>query len=125
MSQVDIYASMAALVGLELAEGEAMDSQNHLDAWLGRSGQGRTLLLRESVGGLSLRDGNWKYIVPFAGKQLPDWLPAKGIEGGISTEAQLYNLDSDLGEQVNIAEHHPDRVSDMQATVDKIMQRGY
>ncbi|MDH3430768.1 MAG: arylsulfatase [Gammaproteobacteria bacterium] len=125
LSQVDIYASIAKLVGVDRAEDEAADSMNQLDAWLGRSARGRDLLLLESVGGLSLRDGNWKYIVPFSGKTLPDWLPAKGIEGGISPEPQLYDLGNDIREQLNLAPDRPNRVRDMQITVDRIVERGY
>ena len=125
MSQIDIYASMAELVGVELEDGEAIDSRRLADAWLGRSAEGREWLLEESVGGLSLRQGNWKYIVPFSGKELPDWLPAKGIEGGISTEPQLYDLATDLGEQTNLADEQPGRVRDMQGMADSIVETTY
>ena len=104
LSQIDIYASMASLVGVEIDDDEALDSRDHLDAWLGRADMGRELLLEESVGTLSLRKGDWKYILPFTREVQLDWVAGdKGIEGGFETSPQLYNLSSDPGETVNVA----------------------
>ena len=126
LSQVDIYASMAELVGIKLEAGEAVDSRNHLDAWLGRTSSGRNLLLEESVGTLSLRDENWKYIAPFSGESTFDWVAEdKDIEGGFETVPQLYDLANDLGEQVNVAAKHPQRVAEMQAEIERIVADTY
>jgi len=125
LSQLDIYASMASIAGVELDAGEARDSLDLADTLLGHSEHGRELLLEESVGGLSLRRRNWKYIVPFSGKTLPDWLPDKGIEGGISTDPQLFNLDTDIGEQQNVAADNTDRIAEMQALVEQIVATSY
>lgn len=125
MSQIDIYASAAGLAGIALGDGEAMDSLNLLNAWLGRSDTGREYLLEESVGTLSLRRHNWKYIVPFSGKELPDWLDAKGIEGGFDPEPQLYDLAADIGEQNNLAPGNLERVKALQEAVERIVDSGY
>ncbi|MCV6605551.1 MAG: sulfatase-like hydrolase/transferase, partial [Porticoccaceae bacterium] len=126
VSQMDIYASMAKLVGVELEEGEARDSQAILDTLLGKSEQGRDYLLEESVGTLGLRAGQWKYIVPFPqDKELPNWLPNKKIEGGFSREHQLYNLAEDIGEQNNLAAEHPEKVSELNAKAKQIVADGY
>lgn len=37
VSQIDLYASMASLMGKPLEEGAGPDSQDHLDAFLGRT----------------------------------------------------------------------------------------
>ena len=126
LSQVDIYASMAELVGVELAAGAAIDSRNHLDAWLGRTPNGRQLLLEESVGTLSLRNENWKYIAPFSGETTFDWVATdKDIEGGFETVPQLYDLGSDLRERINVAAEHPERVAEMQAEIERIVDDTY
>src|SRR5690606_31427287 len=39
MSQIDLPATLAALAGVALQAGEAPDSENHLDALLGRSSE--------------------------------------------------------------------------------------
>ncbi|MGI9206141.1 MAG: sulfatase family protein [Woeseiaceae bacterium] len=126
LSQVDIYASIAELVGVTLEAGEAVDSRDHLDAWLGRTQSGRKLLLEESVGTLSLRNDNWKFIASFSGETTFDWVAEdKDIEGGFETFPQLYDLANDLGEQSNVAAEHPERVAEMQAEIERIVDDTY
>ena len=126
LSQVDIYASMAELAGVKLNDGEAIDSRNHIDAWLGSTVSGRNLLLEESVGTLSLRRGNWKYIAPFSGENTFDWIAVdKDIEDGFETVPQLYDLNSDLGELTNVASEYPELVAEMQAEMERVVADTY
>jgi arylsulfatase A-like enzyme len=126
LSQVDIYASMAALAGVDLDNDEAVDSRNQLDAWLGDSDKGREYLLEESVGTLSLRDGDWKYIAPYSGAPGLEWVEVdKSIEGGFELEPQLFDLSIDPGERMNLASDHPDRVALMQAELERIVASSY
>ena len=123
VSQLDIYASIAELVGVALDDSEARDSRDQLDVWLDRSDTGREYLLEESVGGLALRYGQWKYIPP---KENPrPGTAAKGIEGGFSTVAQLYDLGADSGERVNLAKDNPELVKRLQLQLDRIVTDTY
>lgn len=124
-SQIDIYASMAKLLGLELAEGEAIDSLPQLDAWLGNTDTGREFLVKESVGTVSLRQGNWKYIRPFLGEDLPAWLKNKDIEVGLQKSEQLYNLTNDAAEQDNLAANNLNKVNQMKLKLEHIISSGY
>lgn len=108
LNQLDLYASFATLVGQPIPE-EVIDSEDHLDAWLGRSATGRKEMLEEGFT-LALRDGNWKYIHPFTEGSIPDWMANKNIESGLSQTPQLYNLSTDKAEKNNLAEEKPDRV---------------
>jgi arylsulfatase A-like enzyme len=65
-----------------------------------------TKILIEESRGQALRDGNWKYI------------PPRGKKG----EAQLYDLNEDPGEQVNVAAEHPERVTRMAALLKRLVQ---
>ena len=126
VSQIDIYASLAALLGVAPGSGEALDSRNQLDAWLGRSNQGRDYLIEESVGTLALRKGNWKYIVPYDGNGNLEWVAEdKDIEGGFDSGPQLFDLDSDPGEQTNLAERHPELVDELHAETIRIVADTY
>jgi arylsulfatase A-like enzyme len=126
LSQIDIYASVAGLIGMDLEEREAIDSRNQVDAWLGRTGQGRDYLLEESVGTLALRRGNWKYILPWDGRGGLEWVADdKDIEGGFSTDPQLYKLDTDPGEQVNLADRYPELVAELHAEAERIVADTY
>jgi len=118
LTQVDLYASLAQLVNQKLGPGDAPDSFNMLDTWLGKSNQGRKVMLEEAFT-LSLRDGDWKYINPQE-KATPDWLKNKDIPTGLSNEVQLYNLKTDPGEKNNVASKYPDKLKEMQQKLNDI-----
>lgn len=123
ITQTDLYASVAALVGHQLKPNEAPDSMNMLNAWLGYSQQGREQMLEESFT-LSLRSGNWKYIQPLSPTQdIPSWMVNKNIETGLMKQPQLYNLESDLGEQINLADQYPEKVESFSNTLKTIVNR--
>lgn len=125
-SQIDIYASLAALIGQGLAENEAIDSRDQLENWLGQSDRGRDYLLEESVGSLSIRNGNWKYIMPYAGGGGLEWVAEdKNIEGGFASEAQLYDLDSDPSEQTNLAVQQSELAAALHAEAIRIVADTY
>ncbi len=124
-SQIDIYASLAKLIGIELEDGEAMDSMEVLDVMLGKKGRERRELLEESVATNALRDGKWKFIPITPSKRNHEFLKRKNIEGGFKPYPQLYNLDKDIGERNNLAEQHPERVKAMAARIKDIVKNGY
>ncbi|MBU2881227.1 arylsulfatase [Psychrosphaera sp. B3R10] len=119
VSHIDIYKSLAALVGGTLTAGEAIDSQNILPAFLDASADGREEMLEESFT-LSLRNGDWKYVEPFSG-QTPAWLANKtAIENGLQSTPQLFDLSKDQYEQHNVASEHPEVVKKLQSRIDAI-----
>ncbi|MBS2211297.1 arylsulfatase [Carboxylicivirga mesophila] len=118
VTQTDLYASFAELIGHELAATEAPDSEAMWSTFTGQSDKGRDFLLEESVT-LSLRHGHYKYIHPTNKKAA--WIKEeKNIEAGTSTEPQLFDLSSDVGEQVNIAAKNKKLVKMMQAEIARI-----
>lgn len=120
LSQVDWYASLASLVGQQINPGDAPDSENHLEAWLGKTDKGRELMLEEAFT-FGLRMNEWKYIEPVE-RKTPDWIVNKKIEIGLADEVQLYNLKNDVGETENIAAQNPDIVLKMQQELRKIRE---
>ena len=120
ISQVDLSASFAALVGQGLGNNDAPDSFNVLAALLGQSKRGREYIV-EHAGGLALRAGNWKYIEP---RQGPKRSANTNIELGNDPNPQLYDLSRDPGETQNLAAQHPGRVNAMQAQLQKLKQDG-
>lgn len=120
LSQVDLYASLAELTGQSLGPEDAADSQNLLPVLQGESDIGRALMIEESQI-LSLRKGKWKYI---PGTEVTaGWLARKGIEGGLQTTPQLYDLSQDPGEQQNLAQENPEMVAEMEAALRQIRSR--
>ncbi len=120
VGHVDIYASIAKIVGYDLKEGEAVDSYDQLSTWLGEDNKGREYLLEEASS-YSLRSGNWKYIKPLKSLKGTGWIKGKKIEGGLSVEPQLYDLEKDIYEENNIATKKKKKAKEMAELLDKII----
>lgn len=118
ISHVDFYASLAALLGIELKEGEAPDSQDVSQALFHADADARTVMLEEAFT-LALRQGKWKYIAPFEG-QTPDWLANKTVDAGLRKQAQLYNLEVDIAERENLADTEPVKLAELKALLERI-----
>jgi arylsulfatase A-like enzyme len=126
--QVDFLASFAKLTGQSLSTSDAPDSLDVLPALLGDAKTGRTTLV-EHAGVLGLREGNWKYTEPVAGRGPKGKGPMKinpntHTEMGVDNVPQLYDLSVDLGEQHNIAAEHPDIVARMKTELARIRDAG-
>lgn len=120
ISQVDLLASLAALLGQKLGAADAPDSMNVLPALLGKAKTGRAQLV-EQAGTLALREGPWKYIEPSRGARFN---ANTNTELGNDTNAQLYNLATDLSERDNVAAKFPQRAKRMAARLQQIRQAG-
>ena len=101
VSQLDFLASLAALTGAVIPDG--LDSENCLDALLGRKGaEGRSHLVSEADGRLALRSGDWSMLPPYDG-------PERNITGnelGNLAEYALYNMTEDPAQQHNLASEY-------------------
>ncbi len=120
VSQVDFLASFASLTKQTIPKGDAMDSQDMLPAFLGKSKTGRSSLI-EQGGALALVHNNWKYIGPQKGIA---YMKLTGIETGNLPTAQLYNLKEDIGEQNNLAEKYPEKVKELAALFNQVVKGG-
>jgi arylsulfatase A-like enzyme len=109
VSQVDLLASLAALVGQAVPAGESPDSLNQLRALTGEDPKGRDHVV-EHAGALALREGRWKYIEPSKG---PRMNVNTNTELANDPSPQLYDLDTDIGETTNLAAQQPERVKAM------------
>lgn len=107
VGQVDFTASLAALVGRKVPQGGAPDSANVLPALLGESPRGRGSLVEHDATLLALRRDKWKYI-------------PRDKPGG----DELYDLESDPGETVNVAEKNPAILDKMKQELEKIRAAG-
>jgi arylsulfatase A-like enzyme len=116
VSQIDLFASFASLTGAGLDESAAPDSFDILPALLGESGKGREHLV-EHAGALSLIIGRWKYVAPGKGPKIN---ADTKTELGNDPEPQLYDLDRDPGERVNLAGRQPERVRAMAQRLEQI-----
>ncbi|MBK1880055.1 sulfatase-like hydrolase/transferase [Pelagicoccus mobilis] len=110
VNQIDFIASFSRLLRIDLAEDEAQDSRDTLDAFLGKDLKGLEYTIEEGRG-IALRFGDWKYI------------PAKKIRGQTGfwpEEESLFDLSKDPGEQVNVIAQYPELAGELASHLEKI-----
>jgi arylsulfatase A-like enzyme len=117
--QIDLLASMAALVGEKVP---ATDSQNLIDAFMGKSNHGRKSLIIEANTKTAFRRGDWMMIPPYGGDAI---LEEVNIELGNSDEYQLYNLKEDIGQKNNLAKIQPNLLNEMIKDFEMIRGKDY
>lgn len=115
VSHIDLFASMAELVGTELKEGVAIDSRKQLNALLGTDKKGRDYII-EAAQSISISDGEWKYITPC---DRTPYYKITRTETGNLLEDQLYNLRKDIGEKHNLAQEHPEKLKELKRLLEQ------
>lgn len=127
ISQVDLLASLSELVGVEIFDGDQLDSENILPALLGESTAGRELLVQQSSDGLALRQGSWKYI---EAAERSDWAYNRHNLGDTPLNVEpldsieyLFNLEDDMEERKNLAEEYPEKLKEMRSLMKDIKQK--
>lgn len=111
ISQVDLYASFAALTSQRISGNNAPDSYSMLNAILGKTKIGRKFIVQQSLNNtLSIVQDNWKFIEPSNGPKIQK---TTNTELGNNPTAQLYDLKADIGEKINVADKFPEVVKRM------------
>ena len=116
VSQVDLLASFADLLDIELTKDQAPDSQNILKAFLGQDKVGLTEMIEEIRGTIALRNGHWKFVMNRSG------LKAKNNKQSTNVKDELYNLKEDIAEKNNIIEKYPEKAAMMQKRLKEIIR---
>ncbi|MEG1562624.1 MAG: sulfatase-like hydrolase/transferase [Bacteroides sp.] len=117
-SQIDVYASLAALVRQPLKTGAAPDSEERLKVLLGKADNKRPYIVQQNLNNtLAIVKGQWKYIEPSAAPAIEFWTRT---ELGNDKSPQLYDLSSDPGERVNVAVQHPQTVKELAALLQAV-----
>ncbi len=144
LSNIDMLATLAALTGYELKEGEGPDSYNMLSAFLTNSDRqirDHLVLSPLNKSNMALRKGNWIYIDAQGGGGFSSTKPGDHSLGGPAAlkfanelnsdvedgkikadapKAQLYNLKKDLSESRNVIRENAKIAEKMKATLDMI-----
>ena len=108
VSQVDLLASFAHVVGAMLPPAAAPDSVDVCAALLGDGPVGRDHLVEQS-NELAIRQGSWKLIPPGRRARRPKLEEGDASEGPPLTPAgQLFDLSADPGEVRNVIADHAD-----------------
>lgn len=123
MSQIDWFASFASMLGVEIPQGGAPDSRNHLNSWMHSTEKGRDFLVEQNLqNNLAVTNGEWKYIPAAKGPAINKYTNTE--LGNQPKKDQLYNLKNDPGEKNNVADEHPDLVKNFAAKLENVIENG-
>ena len=117
LSQVDLLASLAALVNVRVPAETAQDSVDLLPALLGKTETGRDYLIQQGVKMEAIRKGPWKYLPE--GSVTNRGRIGKFFTDTISAPGALYYLPEDPGERQNLAHLYPAKVKELRALLDE------
>ena len=121
---IDLPASLAALVGAEVPAGACRDSENVLDALLGKSdAKGRTGLVQQdngSRGNFGYRQGRWK-LHRYGRGTARNVDVTKQLANTKVPTSMLFDLETDLAEQHDLTEQQPQKLAEMNAALDAII----
>ena len=119
-SQIDILATFASLIGHENPDNITYDGSDQLPALLGKDPKGREYVIQQNMGGtLSVVKGQWKYIEHSDGPALNPYT-TPNIELGNFPSHQLYNLETDITEKIDLANDNYEKVREMSGILETI-----
>lgn len=122
---IDLAASCAALAGVALPPDACLDSFNVLSALLGKqAAQGRDHLVQQDNGrggNYGLRVGHWKLLRHDSKKTRNTELR---LQGRPINQYELFNLETDRGEQKNVIDDHADIAERMKSQLAHLIQAG-
>ncbi len=116
ISQIDLFATLAAIVGQSLPPGAAGDSHDQTPLLFGQGESARNSLVHNTnPNHYAIRNGQWLLIAAPSGSvsKVPDWLVSQEGYDESPQEHGLYDLAADLGQRRNLAAVQPERVRAM------------
>ena len=121
----DLLATCADILSTDLPDDAGEDSVSNLPVWRGKflDNSLREATIHHSIdGSFSIRRDKWK-LEMCAGSG--GWShPRPGEESEGLPPVQLYNLDADIGEKLNIYDKHPDVVKELKALLTQYVVNG-
>lgn len=119
----DLLATCADIVGEPLPDGAGEDSVSWLPLFRGEDSPVRSHVVHHSIQGkFAIRDGRWKLVLcPGSG----GWTKQDAEAAGEGLPlVQLYDMEADPGERVNLEASHREKVGEMIRLLEEIVERG-
>ena len=113
MSQIDVMATLAEIIGYDLPPGTAEDSHDQLALWTGGESARTSIVHNTHAGHYAVRRDGWTLIDAPSGNvsKPPAWfVQAEGYEKS-PHPAALYDLRADLGQRENLFAERPGKVA--------------
>ncbi len=127
LSQIDVFATIAKIVGSEIPSKSAEDSYNQLALIKGESPSARdTLMHNTNANGYALRNGDWVLIAAKTGavSKVPEWFNEANGYTKNEQPGELYNLRSDLAQKKNLYETQPEKVKQLTNLLEQLKTKG-
>lgn len=127
LSQIDLYATLSAVVESPLPQGVAEDSYNQLDLFTGKSPSARdTVVHNTHPNSYALRHGDWVLIQAKTGggSKVPDWFQTAEGYAVNRHPGELYNLRDDLSQKKNLYADLPEKVAELSGRLTAIRETG-
>ncbi len=131
VSQIDIMATLASVVGFDLpAENAAEDSHDLLPLIKGAVASVRDTHVHNTFKDqYAIRHRDWLLVAAESGyargRRHGGWEKKHGYEADDGQAVELYNLRKDIGQRHNLAEKHPEKVKELGELLEKIRKQGY
>ena len=132
VSQIDLMATIAAALEVELpAKNAAEDSHNLLPLLEGmESGQAirGAHVHNTKADHYAIRSGDWLLIDAkngYISGRKKGWEAKHGYPADDGNPAELYNLKADPGQRKNLANDHPEKITELRALLKEIRARGH
>ncbi len=127
LSQIDLFATIAAVVGADIPSGSAEDSYNQLPLFTGEAPSVRdTLVHNTNANGYALRQGDWILIAAKTGavSKVPEWFDKENGYSKNPHSGELYNLRNDLAQKHNLYADQPGKVQELSTLLEQVRAKG-
>lgn len=127
ISQVDVLASVAAIVGAQIPDNAADDSYDMSKVWTGKGTSPRQSIVHNTMAGrFAIRDGDWVLIAAKSGahSKVPPWFDKDRGYLEDDLPGELYNLKLDPAQKHNLYGEQPEKVQELTALMDQIQSQG-
>ncbi len=131
VSQVDVMATLAAVVGADLPDDQAEDSHDMLPVLKGAEKAVRETHVHNTwANGYAIRRGDWVLVnvpkVAGRGGQVDrKWAKKHGYPVEKAKVGMLYHLKEDIGQKHDVSAEHPELVEEMTELLKKLRKQGY
>jgi arylsulfatase A len=131
VSQIDIMATIASIVGYTLPDDAAEDSYDLLPLWSGKTTEsGRNSLVHNTIEDTyAIRSGDWNLIANKTGSHnkrimarynYSDWQKKHGYQKDDNEKGQLFDMTKDSGQRHNLIEKHPNKANELIKLLEQI-----
>jgi len=130
VSQIDVMATIASIVGYELPADQAEDSHDLQPLITGATKKGsRSAHVHNTRDrDYAIRSGDWTLINAkngYVSGRNAEWEAKHGYMQDDSETGQLYHIKNDEGQSTNVISEHPEKAAQLKALLKRIREQGH